>query len=234
MPRALAEKLGIARVIVPPDAGVGSAVGFLAAPVAYEMVRSRYMRLDAFDRRGRQRAARGDERGGARAGRAGRAGGAGARAPRSPSCAMSARATRSRSTLPERAADRRRTPCRCARRSSASMPRCSTRSIPNAAIEILSWSVLVSTEATRAGRAGAGAPRSAAADGRSAARSASTAAAAGRTRRCRSIAASSLPPGSAIAGPALDRRGRDLDLISASFDAQIDGAGCIVMDREAA
>jgi N-methylhydantoinase A len=45
----LAEKLGIARIIVPPDAGVGSAVGFLAAPAAYEIVRSRYMRLGAFD-----------------------------------------------------------------------------------------------------------------------------------------------------------------------------------------
>ena len=45
----LAEKLGIARVIVPPNAGVGSAVGFLRAPIAYEQVHSRYMRLDAFD-----------------------------------------------------------------------------------------------------------------------------------------------------------------------------------------
>src|SRR5262249_25389734 len=45
----LAEKLGIARVIVPPNAGVGSAVGFLRAPIAYERVHSRYFRLDAFD-----------------------------------------------------------------------------------------------------------------------------------------------------------------------------------------
>ncbi|WP_374450398.1 hydantoinase/oxoprolinase family protein, partial [Stella sp.] len=45
----LAEKLGIDRVIVPVNAGVGSAVGFLLAPIAYEVVRSRYMRLDAFD-----------------------------------------------------------------------------------------------------------------------------------------------------------------------------------------
>ena len=44
----LAEKLGISRVIVPANAGVGSAVGFLMAPIAYEVVRSRYMRLDAF------------------------------------------------------------------------------------------------------------------------------------------------------------------------------------------
>ena len=45
----VAEKIGVKRVIVPPNAGVGSAVGFLAAPVAYELVRSRHMRLDAFD-----------------------------------------------------------------------------------------------------------------------------------------------------------------------------------------
>jgi N-methylhydantoinase A len=45
----LAEKLGIQRVIVPADAGVGSALGFLAAPAAYEMVRSRYTHLTAFD-----------------------------------------------------------------------------------------------------------------------------------------------------------------------------------------
>jgi N-methylhydantoinase A len=45
----VAEKLGIGRVIVPADAGVGSAVGFLLAPVGYEVVRSAYMRLDRFD-----------------------------------------------------------------------------------------------------------------------------------------------------------------------------------------
>jgi len=45
----LAEKLGIARIVVPTDAGVGSAIGFLEAPIAYEVVRSRNMRLAAFD-----------------------------------------------------------------------------------------------------------------------------------------------------------------------------------------
>jgi N-methylhydantoinase A len=43
----LAEKLDIGTVLVPTAAGVGSAVGFLAAPVAFEVVRSRYVRLDA-------------------------------------------------------------------------------------------------------------------------------------------------------------------------------------------
>ncbi|MBI4183325.1 MAG: hydantoinase B/oxoprolinase family protein [Proteobacteria bacterium] len=45
----LAEKVDIERIIVPTDAGVGSALGFLRAPVAYEVVRSRFTRLDSFD-----------------------------------------------------------------------------------------------------------------------------------------------------------------------------------------
>jgi N-methylhydantoinase A len=45
----VAEKLGIDTFVVPPGAGVGSAVGFLRAPVAYEIVRSAYQRLDEFD-----------------------------------------------------------------------------------------------------------------------------------------------------------------------------------------
>jgi N-methylhydantoinase A len=43
----LAQKLGIRRVVIPRDAGVGSAHGFLAAPVAYEVVRTMLVRLDA-------------------------------------------------------------------------------------------------------------------------------------------------------------------------------------------
>ncbi|MFQ5467065.1 MAG: hydantoinase/oxoprolinase family protein, partial [Kiloniellaceae bacterium] len=45
----LAGKLGIERVIVPTEAGVGSAIGFLRAPAAYEVVRSRYQRLRALE-----------------------------------------------------------------------------------------------------------------------------------------------------------------------------------------
>jgi N-methylhydantoinase A len=45
----LAEKLGIDRIIVPSNAGVGSAIGFLRAPVAYEVVRSRHVDLAQAD-----------------------------------------------------------------------------------------------------------------------------------------------------------------------------------------
>ncbi|MBI2738026.1 MAG: hydantoinase/oxoprolinase family protein [Rhodospirillales bacterium] len=45
----LARKLGMKKVVVPVGAGVGSAFGFLRAPIAYEVVRTRHLRLDLFD-----------------------------------------------------------------------------------------------------------------------------------------------------------------------------------------
>ncbi len=44
----LARKLGIEQVIVPASAGVGSALGFLQAPVAYEIARTLFQRLGCF------------------------------------------------------------------------------------------------------------------------------------------------------------------------------------------
>jgi len=44
----LGEKLGVRRIVIPPQAGVGSAIGFLLAPVSYEVVRSRRQRLSEF------------------------------------------------------------------------------------------------------------------------------------------------------------------------------------------
>lgn len=45
----LCEKLGIKELIIPPGAGVGSAIGFLKAPFSYEATRGLFQRLDAFD-----------------------------------------------------------------------------------------------------------------------------------------------------------------------------------------
>ncbi len=45
----VAEKVGVRRILVPTGAGVGSAIGFLRAPVAYEVVRSLYQRFATFD-----------------------------------------------------------------------------------------------------------------------------------------------------------------------------------------
>ncbi|MBX3706369.1 MAG: hydantoinase/oxoprolinase family protein [Pseudomonadales bacterium] len=46
---ALADRLKIDRIVIPAGAGVGSAVGFLLAPISFEVVRSRYQRLSAFE-----------------------------------------------------------------------------------------------------------------------------------------------------------------------------------------
>lgn len=45
----LCEKLGVDRLLVPPGAGVGSAIGFLRAPFSFEANRSHYMKLSDFD-----------------------------------------------------------------------------------------------------------------------------------------------------------------------------------------
>ena len=45
----LGEKLGVNRILIPTGAGVGSAIGFLLATVAYEVVRSRQQKLAALD-----------------------------------------------------------------------------------------------------------------------------------------------------------------------------------------
>jgi N-methylhydantoinase A len=45
----LAKKLGAPRVIVPPNAGVGSALGFFTAPRAFDLVRSHKVSLDEAD-----------------------------------------------------------------------------------------------------------------------------------------------------------------------------------------
>ncbi|AYM09049.1 hydantoinase/oxoprolinase family protein [Agrobacterium tumefaciens] len=45
----LCEKLGMSNLLIPPGAGVGSAIGFLRAPFGFESVRSAYSRLSRFE-----------------------------------------------------------------------------------------------------------------------------------------------------------------------------------------
>lgn len=45
----LCEKLGIDRLLVPPGAGVGSAIGFLRAPFSFEATQSHFMKLSGFE-----------------------------------------------------------------------------------------------------------------------------------------------------------------------------------------
>lgn len=45
----VARSAGVSRIVIPPNPGVGSAVGFLYAPVSFEIVRSSYCLLDSMD-----------------------------------------------------------------------------------------------------------------------------------------------------------------------------------------
>ena len=141
---------------------------------------------------------------------------------------MSARATRSPSTCrarPLQAADAQALREAYERDYAALFE----RHIPNAAIEILSWSVQVSTEARRPpiqGEAPAvAAPqpvgRRAVFDGRS-----------GRSTEVPVYRREALPPGSRFAGPAIVAEDETSTYVSASFAAHIDASGCIVMDRK--
>ena len=223
----VAEKIGVKRVIVPPNAGVGSAVGFLAAPVSFELVRSKHMRLDSFE----------------------------ADSASELLSEMSAEATalvapgaRGAPTFERRVAFMRYVgqgheitvvlPHRPLVDNDADGMREAyerdyaalfERHIPNAAIEILSWSVQVSTEAKRPpaqGLAPSAAPPQPAGrrkvfDGRS-----------GRSVDVPVYRREKLPPGSAFAGPAIVAEDETATYITASFAAHIDASGCIVMDRK--
>ncbi|MFK7837374.1 MAG: hydantoinase/oxoprolinase family protein [Sulfitobacter sp.] len=45
----LARRAGVSRILIPHDPGVGSAVGFLFAPVSFEIIRSHYTTLETLD-----------------------------------------------------------------------------------------------------------------------------------------------------------------------------------------
>jgi len=224
----LAEKLGIARVIVPPNAGVGSAVGFLRAPIAYERVHSRYMRLDAFDADAATRllgelAAEAHE--------------------------VVAAGAAGQTTTETRAAYMRYVgqgheipipiPNRPLRHDDRDVLRAEfervyadmfARFIPSAAIEILTWTVTVSTPRVLPPPLGAAPPARAAAP-------------AGRRPVFdpESVRAVEVPlywrpdlaPGDTLDGPAVIAEDETSTFLTARFRATINAIGCIVLERHA-
>jgi N-methylhydantoinase A len=223
----VAEKIGAPRVVIPASAGVGSAVGFLAAPVSYEIVRSNYMTLDTFNADTASRML--DD--------------------------MSAEilawvkpAARNAEILETRTAFMRYVGqgheipvvLPLSRLTDADVSSMRTayektyeemfnRSIPQAAIEIMAWSVSCSTAPKRpdviapvalTGRAVTG-RKASIYDGREKKQVAVT-----RYSR------SDLLPGDKVPGPAIIVEDETTTYITSSFDAWIDSAGSIVMDRK--
>jgi N-methylhydantoinase A len=195
--------------------------------VAFELVRSRYMRLDAFDAQGANELLGEMSR---------------------EATALVAPGARGAATTERRVAFMRYIgqgheitvplPNRALTAQDATMMRDTyereyaalfERHIPGSAIEILSWSVQVSTEIKLpavqrdAGQTAAPQPvgRRAVFDGR-----------AGRTLDVPVYRREKLEPGGRFAGPAVVAEDETSTWISPSFTAHIDASGCIVMDRK--
>ena len=222
----VAEKIGVARVIVPPDAGVGSAIGFLTAPVSYELVKSRHIRLDRFDPAAvsalltdMSREAHALVEPGAR----------GAPVSERRLAYMRYVGQGHEITVP--------VPLRTLAADDAAGLRTAfereyaaqfQRFNPGAAIEVLSWSVLVSTQAPRPAPVkpvrAKEAPRP---DGTRAVFDGRT----GRAVEVPLYRRALLEPGVQVRGPAVIAEDATSTFVSASFVARIDAAGCIILDR---
>jgi N-methylhydantoinase A len=224
----VAEKLGLARVLVPPNAGVGSAVGFLVAPISYELVKSRHMRLDNFDFAGASALLAGMSRD-ARALVEPGARGAPVTERRLAYMRYVGQGHEITVPLPLRdltAADAAALRDTFEREYSVLF----RRPIPGAAIEALSWSVLISTKAERpVAINGTTEKRAPAPDGSRAFFDGR----AGRTIDVPTYRRERMEAGVRVAGPAIIAEDETSTFVTASFDARIDGAGCIVMERRA-
>ena len=224
----VAEKIGIRCVIVPRNAGVGSAVGFLAAPISYELIKSRHMRLDKFDftvastlltemsadaRVLVEPGARGAptyERRLAYMRYVGQG--------HEISVALPVRALTADDAVALRAEFEREYSVLF------------RRPIPDAAIEVLSWSVLLSTDSPRAEATAR------VADKRAPSPDGSRAFFDGRAGAFVDVPVyrrAHLQAGVRVPGPAIITEDETSTFITASFNACIDGAGCIVMERRA-
>jgi N-methylhydantoinase A len=222
----VAEKIGVKRVIVPPNAGVGSAVGFLAAPISYELVKSNHMRLDRFDAQAVSAllADMSDE-----VRRLVEPGARGAKIEERRIAYMRYVGQGHEITVP--------LPLRALTSADGSMLRADfereyaalfRRPIPGAAIEALSWSVLASTAVRRR------APILPVTERRTPAPTGARALFDGRAGGLAEVPLyrrAALAPGMRIVGPAIIDEDETSTFVSSSFVARIDAAGSIIMDR---
>jgi N-methylhydantoinase A len=227
----LAEKLGIKRVIVPADAGVGSAVGFLCAPAAYELVHSRFMRLDRFELKEANdllglMSREATDLAKAAAGRRRLA------ETRTAFMRYAGQGHEIAVPLPARAlAEKDIAAMR--ERFEAGYRHLFARHIPGATIEILSWAVLVTTDAANPRRlskprgkaARVGAPRPIGTRPVFDAKS-------GRTVKVPMYDRLAMAPGARVKGPAIVVEAGTSTLVSAAFDAEIDAGLGLVLTRK--
>jgi len=223
----LAEKLGLDRIIIPPDAGVGAAMGFLKAPAAYELVKSRFMHLDAFDAEAAS-ALLSDMSKEARTLAGAAAGGRPLEEQRLVYMRYTGQGHEIAVALPLRVLGQKDID-EIRARFEADYRTLFERHIPGARIEILSWSVLVTTDAEApqplpALRSGAAAKPSGAREVWDPGES--------RHISVATYARSAIKPGARVPGPALILESGTTTLVTAAFDASVDAGGALVLERK--
>jgi N-methylhydantoinase A len=223
----LAEKLGIDRIVVPRDAGVGSAVGFLRAPAAYELVRSRFMRLDDFAPTAAS-ALLGEMSREARRLAEAAAGGRKLEEQRIAYMRYTGQGHEIAVPLPQRALTAK-DEAQLRDWFESGYRALFERHIPGARIEILSWSVLVST-ATETPKP-LPAARASAAPKPSGAREVWDPAE-GRMLSVATYARAAIKPGARVSGPALILEAGTSTLVTGTFDASTDAGGALVLERK--
>jgi N-methylhydantoinase A len=223
----LAEKLGIGRIVIPADAGVGSAVGFLRAPAAYELVRSRFMFLDQFDAAAAT-ALLAEMSAEAQALASSAASGRPLLEKRVAYMRYSGQGHEIPVLLPNRGLRNEDVPA-LAQCFEQEYRRLFARHIPDARVEILSWSVLVTTEEKAETLLPAVAPI--AGPKPVAARHVFDAQL--RKMICVPIVKrSDMQPGATVSGPAIIAEDNTSTLVTATFDAQLDAGGGLVLTRK--
>lgn len=225
----VAEKLGLDEVVIPRSAGVGSAVGFLRAPIAYEIARSLHQQLDDFnvDAVNALLSAMTDE-----AHAIVRHGDA--TAPRAVRCIAFARYRGQGHEIAIEVPARTLTPADAAVLIEAfeTAYRAHYGGLAvRLPIEILTWRVSVATQAPPPERMATPAARTPATPhGHREVLDPGL----GEVRQHALYHRANLRPGHTLAGPALIVEDETTTVVSPSFDAHIDGHGYIVMTRRAA
>lgn len=223
----LADKLDIRTVIVPSGAGVGSAFGFLLAPVAFEVVRTRYTHLGAAFDFAALNILRDEMRVEAEA--VVRLGAPVAALTESWTASMRYRGQGHELMIGIPADElHQSSPADLERLFIADYEQQFGRRIPGLDVEILTWSLRLATQATPVVRCPA--PPAdhdvAFADEVDVIDSAS-----GELQRIALYERSSLTPGSTMVGPALIVEDETTTLVTGSFTARVDALGSIVMTR---
>ncbi len=222
----VARRAGVRRILIPRDPGVGSAVGFLFAPVSFEIVRSRYARLDSLDVSDISRffdtmteEAEAVVRAGAPVGEL--------NYTRTAFMRYHGQGHEIEITLPDRSLEAGDIETlRLA--FEAEYSRQFSRSVPGMEIEILNWSVQVASRTSEADAIAKTTAQGSAKPDRS---HDILCEVSGERRKASIYDRGNLGPGQYIEGPALIVEPQTTTYVSADFTAAIDGDGNIILER---